>query len=253
MRKTQSKEAVPELCERPLADIGELAGPLTHEVNDLLNNLTLHLAVIQHIASQELTAELQQVRQQITHVAALVSRFQRRRHRQVEPQQVDINQELRHSLLELRGFEDEICGARVSVMAADGSEELPAGTVGIVLDLAAELPPVMGHVPDIRRLFRFLLCNAVRSVAGGGVQIWVRTVQLPQTGQVQAIIEDRGGRIGSEHLLRIFEPGHEQREGMCSLELSACRSIVRRLGGVMEPNLPEEGGLKIVVTLPAVS
>ena len=58
MRKPAYKESAPVVCETSLADVGELAGPLTHEVNDLLNNLTLHLAVIQQICSQELTAEL---------------------------------------------------------------------------------------------------------------------------------------------------------------------------------------------------
>src|SRR5438874_2589562 len=96
MAKMSVRDTAPILCERALADIGELAGPLTHEVNDLLNNLALHLAVIQQVASQELSRELQEVRRQITHVAGVVARLQRRRRRQVDTEPLDINLALQH-------------------------------------------------------------------------------------------------------------------------------------------------------------
>jgi signal transduction histidine kinase len=64
------------------------------------------------------------------------------------------------------------------------------------------------------------------------------------------VIEDRGPSIPQEDLFKIFDPGREQREGMCSLELSACRSIVRRLSGSIEPSTPPDGGLAMTVTLP---
>jgi signal transduction histidine kinase len=249
MRKPPSKEPTPIVSERPLADVGELAGPLTHEFNDLLNNLSLHLAVIQHQGSQTMTAELQEVRRQINHVAGVVARFQRRRRRHPEPRSVDVNVALRDAISELRESTEDIHGAELQEVP-DGAR-LEAGVIGIVLDLGDNLPAVLGHMPDVRRLFRFLLSNAVRSVPAVGVSVWARTQRESGNAQVQAIIEDLGARIAVEALPRIFEPGHEQREGMCSLELSACRSIVRRLGGTIEPGLSDEGGLKITVTLPS--
>ena len=50
--------------ESRLADLGELAGPLIHEVNNYLNNLTLHLALLQQQTPGGLTDDLQSLRRQ---------------------------------------------------------------------------------------------------------------------------------------------------------------------------------------------
>jgi C4-dicarboxylate-specific signal transduction histidine kinase len=251
MRKSNGREAAPVVCERSLADVGELAGPLTHEVNDLLNNLTLHLAVIQHMAAGELTGELREVRRQITHVAALVAGWQRRRRRQTAPEPVDVNEALWDAFLELRAHPDELHVMGLQEVVPGQERVLDRGILGIVLDRANDLPSVIGNLADMRRLFRFLLSNAARSVPSGGVHVWARTRMLPESGHVEVTIEDSGSPVAADLLFGIFQAGHEPREGMDCLELAACRSIVRRLGGTMDAHLPPDGGLAIRVGFPA--
>jgi K+-sensing histidine kinase KdpD len=59
-------------------------------------------------------------------------------------------------------------------------------------------------------------------------------------------VEDDGPDVPEQSMGRIFEPGYECREGMCCLELAACRSIMRRLNGRIEARGRLQGGLTIV-------
>jgi signal transduction histidine kinase len=210
--------------EVALADVGELAGPLTHEVNNLLNNLTLHLAVMQQLGSASLTPDLEAIRRQITQFAAIVARFQRRR-RQNDRGEPDI--------------------VNLNAMVSEAAHLLPPGTVSLELD--SDLAGVRGFPNDLRRLCRFLLANAVRATTASD-PVLARTQQT--TEGVQLIVEDAGPDIPAELLLRIFDPGNECREGMCCLELAACRTLMRRLRGTLRASPRPERGLIIAATLP---
>jgi signal transduction histidine kinase len=227
MHAANGKDSLNRLRESSMADLGELAGPLTHEVNNLLNNLSLHLALWQQTGSADLTDSLPALRRQIAHIANVMHRFQRRRHGdQLETTPLDLNTVLRDALTEL-------------------STQTP-----IVLELTPDLPGVRGHEMDIRRLCRFLLANALRALPAQGAVV-VRTA-VSEDG-VALFVEDAGPDVPPETLLNLFEPGHEQREGMCCLELAACRSIVRRLRGAIKALARPGGGLIVAVTLPSAT
>src|SRR5437870_4785824 len=68
--------------ERALADIGELAGPVTHEFNDILNTILLHIAVLEQSVPKASGRDLAEIRQQSMRIAGLVRQFQSYRHRQ---------------------------------------------------------------------------------------------------------------------------------------------------------------------------
>jgi signal transduction histidine kinase len=224
MTETQSELMLAD--EIALADVGELAGPLTHEVNNLLNNLTLHLAVMQQMGSAALTPDLDAIRRQINRFAGVVSRFQRRRQRdRGEAPVVDLN-----------------------VIVADAAQMLAPAPIH--LDLDSRLPGVRGHTADLRRMCRFLLGNAIRATAAAAEpMVEVRTQATSDS--VQLLVEDAGADIAPELLPRIFEPANESREGMCCLELAACRTLIRRLRGSVQASARPGGGLILTVTLPA--
>jgi signal transduction histidine kinase len=208
--------------EIALADVGELAGPLTHEVNNLLNNLTLHLAVMQQAGPPELSPDLDAIRRQISRFAGVVARFQKRRHRERgEPGPVDVNAAMTEAARHLQ----------------------PAA---VILELDRNLPYIAGHASDVSRLCRFLLGNAVR--AFGGPPVVGRTQRT--AGGIQLTVEDSGPDISDHDLPRIFEPASECRQGMCCLELAACRTLIRRLRGSVEARRRPQGGLVISVMLP---
>jgi signal transduction histidine kinase len=203
--------------ESQLADLGELAGPLTHEFNNVLNNLNFQLEIIKQ-AAPEAAADQVTLRNQLRQTAALIARFQHYRSGVGVEVDVDLNGVLRRAV------------------------EVVTPTVVIATDLADDLPPVRGHPADVLRLCRFLLNNAVRS--GGAVT--ARTSL--KEGSVELQIEDDGPSLPAASLPHIFEPGEPGRVGMCGLELAACRSIMRRLRGRIEARLPLSGGLLLVVT-----
>ena len=64
-----------------LADIGEAAGSIAHEFNNLLNALLLHVAVLELKLPPETHAGLHEVRRQATEAAALIHHFQNYRRR----------------------------------------------------------------------------------------------------------------------------------------------------------------------------
>jgi two-component system sensor histidine kinase KdpD len=98
-----------------------------------------------------------------------------------------------------------------------------------------------------------LLENAVRfSPEGGRIDI---ELSRPNNETVQLAVRDRGIGIPIVHRPRIFEPfyqGHleDGRSGL-GLGLSIAHKIVEFHGGRIEAQFPEDGGTRMVVTLPA--
>jgi signal transduction histidine kinase len=216
------------LRESFLADVGELAGPLAHEVNNLLNNMSLHLAMMQKTSPAPLLADMLVIRQDIARVAGVLLQHQRYRGRQtLEPTQLDLN-------ASLGGVLEETTGSPC---------ELP-----VVVEMAPRLPRIRGYEADLRRLCRFLLGNAIRAVGPENPAIVVRT--LLSDGAPVLEIEDGGPDIPSEALPQFFEIGPKRREGMCCLELAACHSIVRRLDGILRARGRPGGGLIVSVRFP---
>jgi signal transduction histidine kinase len=240
-----------DAAENALADLGELAGPLTHEVNNLLNNLTLHLALQKDAAPDELGADLQTIRKQITDVAGVVMRFQRRRNRdRAEPTLVDVNLALREAADDLQAWSSGGHTAlRIHVLLKGEPAKLPDDVVGVALEPQDDLPAVLGYPGDVRRLCRFLLANAVRAMSPGGPPARARTAR--EGNAIRLEVEDEGPEVALVDLAGIFNPGHERREGMCCLELAACRSIVRRLRGNLQAQPRPGGGLMMIAVLPA--
>jgi signal transduction histidine kinase len=241
-------EAGSQTREARLADLGELAGPLIHEVNNYLNNLTLHLALLQQQApGGPLSEDLQSLRRQASHVGAQLQRFQRHRHgAPPSPARVRVDEVVAEAAAELTAHPQEGHNGVPILVDLDG--EPADGRIALKLALAPEVAPVQGQAADLRRLCRFLLRNAVRSGAST-----VTAAVSCHDGRVEVTVEDTGADLTATQATRIFDPGHECREGMCCLELAACRSIVRRLQGRIEARPRSGGGLLVVVSLPAAS
>jgi signal transduction histidine kinase len=232
-----------ELADREsLADLGEVVGPVTHEFNNFLNTLMLQVAVMEMTVPETVRAELQGVKRQGKQVAAMVKQLQQYRRRRcgADAQPADLNRGAADAAAAAeRAPADPNGGPRVRP-AADADE----GDVGLRLDLAADLPLVPGPAADLRRLCRFLLTGAAWAVAGGGSLI---LATRPAGAGAALRMEAAGAATGA--LARMLE-GPVGLEGGHGLELAACQSLVRRLGGSLRAE-PLPGGEAIVVELPA--
>jgi signal transduction histidine kinase len=241
LRLEASEEA--RAAQTLLADFGELAGPLAHEFNNLVNNLVLHAAVLEHQVSAEVAAEMRELRRQGTQVASLVRHFQEtRRSGSVTTPTSDLNDAVR-AVAAAASWGDGI-RTYVPPAAAPGPTAVP-----VEVDLAPDLVFVPLTVGDLERLVRFLTRNAVRSAFSNGGRVWLRTAG----GQSRLFltVEDSGPDVRTEELNHVFEPTARSRDGASGLELAACRSIVRRAGGRLQARARPGGGLIVIADLPA--
>ena len=248
------------LCERDqddltwLANLGELASPVSHEMNNFLNATLLHVAVLGLQAPQALGHDLAEIRRQGTVMAGVVKQLQqyRRRHQPL-PQSVDLNRVVREVVEDLSRKPSEAgSGVPIRLGPAAAAEETPTidpVMTPVVLNLAPRLPPVAGSPADLRRLCLFLITNAAAAAgAGGGGTIAVET----RAGEQSVVLRltDTGPSLTPEQLSNFFEPGFPNREGTDSLELAACRSLVRRFQGTIQAQPGPGQGLTVVMELP---
>lgn len=232
--QTQALQALrAELAEQAwLSDVGELAGPVVHGVNNFLNVVSLHAAVLEQEVPEELRAELVEIRRQGSSVAAVVKHFQQyRQSLQPQLQPLDLNQLISDTLVELANAHAEPCSG------------LP-----IHLTLAPDLPHVLGSASDLKRLVIFLLRSACSAVLLAGGAVTVRTERA--TDCVRLRIEDTGPALAPELVRQMFELETQGRGTVSNLELAASKSLVRRLQGKITGENQPNGGMAVTVELP---
>src|SRR5260370_27525871 len=151
-----------------LNDFADLAYLLGHEFNNFLNNLLLHISILElHAAEDKTHAELETIRRLGRELAAKVHQFQQlsRKHRP-PPSAVDLNQVVR----------DVIAAAK------------PADACRLHLQLVADLPSVLGSVSDLRHLVELLVQAAAEALPATGGEITLRT-ELASTS-ARLVVDD---------------------------------------------------------------
>jgi signal transduction histidine kinase len=211
-----------------LANVGELAGVVSHEFTNFLNVLLLQVSMLELQLPASQRADLVELRRQGTVAADLVRQFM----------------EYRHGLAQLvRPVElNEALGA-----VAKEQEFTPGAE--LQLSLAPAPLYVTGARPALDRLLSFLLSNAARAAALGEGQVRVSTQRAD--GRILLQIEDDGPNVAAEGLPYYFDPLHPPREGVDVLELAACRALVRRQGGNIRAERRPGGGVRVIVEWPA--
>jgi two-component system, NtrC family, C4-dicarboxylate transport sensor histidine kinase DctB len=210
------------LSRDPAADYWncvDLAAVVAHEFNNVLNNIQLHLAVMElKGANGAFQAELSGIRQISASAAVLIREFQqfgRKQHPPLRP--VDLN-------------------AAIRAAVADW----PA----VQLHLSADLPLVQGTESDLKRLVRLLLAYGEAGVVPGA------TITTEPSGpQVVLRVVDTGPQVPDELLPQLFEPFAAVRPGIDPWTLAVCKALVRRLQGTIEGTNRPEGGMAFTVCL----
>lgn len=218
MSEAPTPPATEEQRLMALALLGELTGSVAHEFNNILNNIMLHLAVLEQKGlPDKLRPETAQVKQVGRQAATLVRQLQQySQGLHPPPGPVDLNA--------------AVCAA------------VPKA---VRYELAADLPPVLGEPFDLRRIIELLIANALAVSASDGV--------LVRTGQgerdILLYVTDSGPTIDAEMQKRQFEPFVTARPGGDGVRLAVCKSLVRRMqGAILGENCPE-GGMVYTVQL----
>jgi signal transduction histidine kinase len=213
-----------------LSTIGELTGLVAHEFNNALNSIVLHVAVMGLDAPEKVRTELAVIRQLAANAAAQVSKLQQF-NRQQRPILVpmDLNRLVRAAAEETR-----------KTSPPKGESALT-----IHLDLAAELPSILGTETEGKRILKLLLASSARAMAAGPGSITIKT--RPADKAVVLRVEDTGPGVDSASLPQLFEPFVALRPGSNGSDLAICKALVRRLHGSIQAENRPEGGLVFVI------
>jgi len=223
-----------------LSMLGEAAAGLAHELNQPLHAVKNYaygsicrLQSLPH-KDEELVAALEQIGEEASRAAEIIRRvrlFAQKR----EPRfcEVSVNtlaeEAVLYSTLDLRRFRAQA-----------------------VLELAEDLPAVVGDPVQIQQVLLNLLRNGLEAMdqaADGNRQLRVKTMLCgPDTVQVD--VSDSGTGIQAEHLEQVFEPFFTTRPEGMGLGLAISRSIVQTHGGRLWATANRDRGCTFHFTLP---
>lgn len=207
------------MLQEGLADIGELVGPVAHEVNNYLNTILLQLSIVEQ-EFPDVVSDVSEIRKQGRGMSGLMRQLQQYLHRVPAPptQAVDLRQII----------EDMLAGWAES----DRSR--------IELTFAPDLPPIRGSAADLQRLCRFLLRNLLQATEASILQLRTRA------DKGRAILEVIAPVVLPDDGAQLFE-AQADIEQVNSLELAACKRIVHRLGGSIHAEELRDGGGRVWV------
>src|ERR1041385_5552002 len=123
--------------------------------------------------------------------------------------------------------------------------------VKVVIDVPADLPPILMDSLQIKRVLVNLLDNAIDALVGEPVQeLLLRCEPVRDETMARLTIADTGKGIASEDRARLFTPYFSTRKNGTGLGLAISSRIVADHGGYIgvEPNSPR--GTRFVVELP---
>ena len=128
--------------------------------------------------------------------------------------------------------------------------------IDVEVDVPADLPPVRGDEPALRRVFQNLVGNAIKY---GGDGRWIGIRARPANREVSVTIADRGLGIAASEQARIFEPFYRAAEAVeaqiqgAGLGLSLVQRIVEAHGGRIDVTSAPGQGSAFTIHLPAAN
>ncbi len=223
--------------------LGELAASIAHEVRQPLSAIAADAEACRNWLEAP-NPRLDLVREALaaiaidTHRAAEVIQRIRQLATKTEPRKgrVDVNEVVRDV---------------VSLVSA----ELLRHEVTAVLELAAELPMVVGDPIQLRQVILNLAINAIEAMAPIGDRS--RRLVIRSEGSagddVTIAVQDSGVGIGSDDLHRLFDPFFSTKPGGMGMGLSISRSIVEAHSGRLWATTSEPHGAIFHIRLPVGS
>jgi len=125
--------------------------------------------------------------------------------------------------------------------------------VGVVRELAAELPLVRMDSRRLFHVFRNVVENAVQhSPAGTTVHVATEVVEEAGRTWVRCTVRDGGPGFREEDLPHVFEPFFSKRRGGTGLGLSIVQRILEEHQGLIRLRNHVSGGAEVTLLLPAV-
>ena len=224
-----------------LTTMGELAGSIAHEVNQPLGAIVMNGETGLRVLSRP-DADIDKARELMKRVASdakrasgIIDRIRAMATRRV-PEQVPL------SLAEV--IEESISFLRY---------ELQSRGVSVGLELAPNLPHVVGDRTQLQQVIMNLAINAVQAMAPTEQtrpRILIRAV-LTDDEMARCTVEDSGPGIDPSHLPHLFDSFFTTKESGIGIGLAISRSIIETHGGQLRAdNDSTLGGARFSFTLP---
>jgi signal transduction histidine kinase len=223
-----------------LATLGQLASRLAHEIGTPLN-------VIQGRAEQLLRRETLAEKDQ-AFIGVIVTQIEQ------------ISRFIRQLLTLARRPEPQLHAVRVNEIVRRVWEIVGdrgnTSDVEITLELADEIPPVLGDPEQLQQVLLNLSVNALQAVGTAGRVTLSTRVQengsLSKWGTVEIVVADTGPGIPPQDLSHIFEPFFTTKGmvGGTGLGLAICREIILSHQGEIRVESEGGHGTRFIVSLP---
>ena len=220
---------------------GELAASLAHEVNQPLTAIVSNAEAGQHMLrpghthDPELTDVLHDIVAQGMRASEVIQglrEFLRTGHPVQRP--VDLSQLVRDMLpLVRREFEES--GVRLK------------------LELSNRLPCIEGSRVQLGQVVVNLLVNACEALTHYDGPRLVTVTTRAADDQVEIVVRDNGPGPSPDVATRLFEPFVTTKPAGMGMGLTICRSIAEAHHGNLTATVPPEGGLRVTLSLPAMS
>ena len=227
LKKSQSQM----LQAAKLASLGELAGGIAHEINNPLQILLGHIALLQQ--GRDIEHRIDIIRNQVQRIAQIT--------RQLVSFSRSVPEELEHELVNVNWAVNEI----ITLVDYQFKNR------GIEFDLrfSDDIPPLNSNKNYLQQAFLNLLINAKDAMPDGGKMV-IATEYAG--GKIQIRFSDSGTGIKKENLAKIFEPFFTTKEAGkgTGLGLPITRGIVRKFGGDMKVDSVEGRGTTFTLMLP---
>jgi PAS domain S-box-containing protein len=169
-----------------LSSIGLLAAGVAHEINTPLAVISSYAQMLskQLRGDARLGPVLEKITQQSFRAAEIANGLLNfSRTSTTEFRDTNLNQVIRDTLALLE-------------------HQFKTAQILVDLDLADDLPPILGNPGKLQQVFLNLLLNAKEAMPDGG-RLRVATLA---NGHVEAMVNDSGSGIAPEHLKRIYDP-----------------------------------------------
>lgn len=214
-----------------LASLGELAGGIAHEINNPLQILLGHIALLQQ--GNDIVHRIEIIRNQVQRISQITRQlvsFSRSVPEELEHEHVNVNWAV-NEVIELVDYQFKNRGIELDLRFSD------------------DVSPVESNKNYLQQAFLNLLINAKDAMPDGGKMV-IATEQVDS--KIQIRFTDSGTGIKKENMNKIFEPffttkGPGKGTG---LGLPITRGIVRKFGGEMKVESVEGRGTTFTIMLP---
>ncbi len=228
--KTQFAERLEQ--SRRLAELGEMAARVAHEVRNPLNAIT----GAAHFLSTEYTQD-----DTLQKFTSLIKR-----------QAVRVNQVASDLLYLSKPLKTRFIPVNVNAVLDQALDSLcePARQTSITLvdQRSSDLPPMQGDEVQLEQAFHNLLRNAVEAMPGGGTL----RIATNRSGQdrIEVRVQDSGAGITEQDRGKIFQSFFTTKVKGTGLGLTIVQRVLRNHAGTISIEQPVEGGTLVVISLP---